>query len=262
MKISLAFAVVFFSLNCMAQIYPLSDFSTSAKSKTWSDTSSTNKLFSVSIFRSRLEISKRVYSTGQEYPIPGGTLLALDMGEFGGGLYYKPKNTLKDFFFVNGKQVRADYSVTNLYINMREDDPSRELVKGLHVLIAGGNTSSVIAYNNNWLFIDNNAIHNIGSLSRLTVKKDSFTISKILDFNATPTAVATYKNKVFITTGKGFYIVEDADKKETVFETLWPELLFNSIAIIDEKNIYVGMVGGYAKIDSTTKNIVFYVYNK
>jgi hypothetical protein len=58
------------------------------------------------------------------------------------------------------------------------------------------------------------------------------------------------------------HIVEDF-KKELVFkEVFWNSLYPNSIAVIDDKNVFLGIRSGIVKLDLTTKTFKFYKNDK
>lgn len=268
MKQILTLVFIFLSFNCIGQTCSKNDFSPYAIPKVRSGSwyrlnTSNNKSFSVSITAGKLQIVEDKQTSAVEYPFANGKLLAFDYGEWGGGLYYKPFDASKETFFVNGKLSKADNQIGNYGVVMLPNDPVRDLIKGKYVLVAPGNTQVVVPYHGYWLFIQGLAHmgQNYGSLSKLTVQKDSFIVSKIFDLDAAPTTMTIYKDKIFIATYNSFYCIHRL-KKELVLDNLfWEGLYPNSIAIINERNIYVGMHGGYAKIDLPKKEVKLFIYN-
>ena len=75
-------------------------------------------------------------------------------------------------------------------------------------------------------------------------------------------AFAIYKDKFLIATFENFYIVQDF-KKEIVFEKMfWRGLAPNSIAVLDDKNVFIGITSGIIKLDLTEKILKFYKNDK
>jgi hypothetical protein len=175
------------------------------------------------------------------------------MGEWGGGLYYKPNDTLKNAFYVNEKSTSFDNQIAGFSLFMLANDPTRKVINGKWIQIAPGNT------------VIQGLAHmgqNYGSVSKVTQKKDSFTVSKFFTLKDAPSAIAAHKNKIFVASYNKFYSIKDG-KEELVLDNLfWEGLAPNSIAFINEKNIFVGMHGGFAKIDLHKKGIKFYVYKQ
>jgi hypothetical protein len=75
-------------------------------------------------------------------------------------------------------------------------------------------------------------------------------------------AFSIYQDKFLIATHERFYVVKDF-KKELIFQdTYWSDLYPNSIAVFDDKNVFIGMRGGIVKLDLTTKTFKFYKNDK
>jgi|GEM_PF-5630396 len=272
MRYILVFFILFFSFHCVGQNYSRKDFTAYAISKVspelWYKMNTSINSFSISVVAGHLQIFKAISARNREYTVETGKLLPLDIGELGGGLYYKPNDATKDTFFVNGKKVIANSQLSNFKIFLLKNDPKIALIKGKHVLLEGGNMQAVMSYDNDWLFIYNftnmQGVH--GLLSKLTIKKDSFTVKNIFDLAATTEAMTIHNRQIFIITDHGFYNINADGKewtKELVFDNpLFVKLKANSIAAINKRNIYVGLNGGYAKINLIKKNIKLFVYDK
>ncbi len=68
--------------------------------------------------------------------------------------------------------------------------------------------------------------------------------------------------KFLIATHENFYIVQEF-KTELVFkETFWSSLYPNSIAILDDKNVFIGIRSGIVKLDLIDKTLKFYKNDK
>jgi hypothetical protein len=265
MKKLLTLIIIFLCFNCKGQTYSQSNFSFYPTPLVNSDAryklDTMKESFSVSIVGGQLRIGKNTMLSGKEYALTTGKLLLLDLGELGGGLYYKPNDTSKKIFFVNGKPENVNNQLEN-YDWILKKSPTKNLIKGNFLLIAGGNTQAIVPYKNDWLFIQGMQIGTKhGRLSQLTIKKDSFIVSKIFNFEAIPTAMYIYKDKFFIITNNAFYSIEGGKEELVLNNLFWEGLYPNSIAVINESYIYVGMRGGYAQIDLTKKYMKFYKYN-
>ena len=94
-RIILTLVAILFRFSGLAQVYSQNDFKETAvphfQSNEWFrlDTSSKN-FFSVSIIDGHLQITAYKPSAINEYSLANGKLLAINGGEWGGGLYYSP----------------------------------------------------------------------------------------------------------------------------------------------------------------------------
>ncbi|MGI4728463.1 MAG: hypothetical protein ACRYGB_07815 [Janthinobacterium lividum] len=62
----------------------------------------------------------------------------------------------------------------------------------------------------------------------------------------------------FVATGKNFYIIQNSKKKLVFKDAFWDGIYPNSIAILDERNVFLGIRGGVVKLDLTDKTVKFY----
>lgn len=101
-----------------------------------------------------------------------------------------------------------------------------------------------------------------GAIFELNTTNNNFTFNKLVNFDDAPEAFAIYKDKFLIATHENFYIVKDF-KKDLVFkETFWSSLYPNSIAAIDDKNVFIGIRSGIVKLDLTNNTLKFYKNDK
>ena len=97
-----------------------------------------------------------------------------------------------------------------------------------------------------------------GAIFRLDTENNIFTFTTLVDFDDAPEAFAIYTDKFLIATHENFYIVNDF-KKELVFkETFWSSLYPNSIAVLDERSVFLGIRSGIVRLDLATKTMKFY----
>jgi hypothetical protein len=261
MKKILLFTAVFFGLRCSAQTYSPNDFEQVPVPKPGSpqwyqlDTSR-DKAFSVSTIDGKLNIKEFTHTSVKKYSLPNGEFYAIDHGEFGGGLLYNPNQKNKSKFYVNGKLVYKQES-SKLFWNTID---TAYFFKGKQLLVKFGNVKNIFSFKDSTFFLEglDHMGFDEGSLYKLQLKKDSVSYIKILDFGDAPHAIAIHRDTIFMATFTSFYIIHNWNK-ELIFDKLfWYGLNPNSVAVLDENNIYVGMHGGYAKIDLSTKTLTFF----
>ena len=199
--------------------------------KVWSDKwyplNHSHNEFGVSVANSKLDIKKVKEVNKCELKMTGGTLIGLNRGEWGGQLTFKP------------------------------DDTTKKTVD-----IKRGNIKFIFNFKDKIYFIEGLAHmdYSGGAIFQLNTANNSFTFTKLVDFNDAPEAFTIYNDKFLIATDENFYIVNDF-KKELVFkETFWSSLYPNSIAVLDYKNVFLGMRSGIVKLDLSTKTMKFYKY--
>ena len=181
--------------------------------------------FGVSIAKGKLVIKKVREVNKCDLKIIGGTLIGINNGEWGGQLTFKPEDSTKE-----------------------------------SVEIKQGNIKFLFNFKNKIYFIESLAHLNYsgGAIFELTKTDNSFTYTKLVEFDDAPEAFAIYRDKFLIATHKSFYLVQDF-KKELIFkDTFWKHLYPNSIAALDDKNVFIGMRGGITKLDLTNKTLKFF----
>jgi hypothetical protein len=185
--------------------------------------------FGVKIKDGKLDIRKVNEINQTELKLPNGKLIGFNKGEWGGQLIFEPK-----------------------------DKGRRELE------IKNGNIKFVFNFKNDIYFIEGLAhgSYSGGALFKLDTTHNKFIYSKILDFEDAPEAFTIYKEKLLIATHKNFYELNDF-KLDLVFEdAFWNGLYPNSIAVVDDQNVFLGIRSGIVKLDLTSKTMKFYKYDK
>jgi hypothetical protein len=185
--------------------------------------------FDISILNGHLEISKIDRNNKSELKIANGTLTGIDHGEWGGSLTFTPDDT-------TAKKVE----------------------------LKSGNVKFIFKFESKIYFIEGIAHMGMssGALYELNIENSNFTYKKLIDFDDAPDAFAIYHNTFFIASYMNFYIIKDFKKELVLKDTFWEGLYPNSIAVFDEKNVFIGLRGGIARIDLTTKNLKFYQNDK
>jgi hypothetical protein len=191
----------------------------------WHKLNASKREYRVRDFEGALEIRRTPAINWHLLGIPGGSLKAVDHGEFGGSLTFTPTdNTLQP-------------------IEIKE-----------------GNVKFVFSFHDKIYFIEGLAHLGIsnGALYELERTGNNFTYKKLLDFEDAPEAFTIYNDQLLIAAHESFYIVKDLKKETIIKHAFWIGLYPNSIAAFDEENVFIGMRGGIVKLDFTEGKWVFY----
>lgn len=161
--------------------------------------------------------------------IDGGKLIGKNRGEWGGSLIFRAdSDTIKPRKICNGNIVDILKLGDQVYV-----------VEGL----------AHLSFND-------------GSLYKLEIMPDTIIYEEVLKFNNAPEAISVCDNRFLIAAHNSFYIVEN-NQNELIFEdTFWNNLYPNSIACIDNQNVYVGIRGGIVKLDIDNRKMTFYKFTK
>ncbi len=195
------------------------------ESDEWYKLNNSHNEFGVKISNGKLEIEKTKENNKCSLKITDGTLIGMDGGEFGGQLIFEP------------------------------DDKTKSTIK-----INRGNVKYIFNYKDKTYFILGYAhmVTSTGALYELERKNNNFTSKMLIDFGDAPEAFTIYKDKFLVATFENFFIVQDF-KKELVFEKIfWYGLYPNSIAVVDDENVFVGIRSGIVKIDLKGKTLKFF----
>jgi len=99
---------------------------------------------------------------------------------------------------------------------------------------------------------------NEGELFELQYSRNRFTYKSLLKFEDSPEAICIFKNKIYIAGYKNFYVVNNFTKEIVFKDAFWSDLYPNSIAIIDETKVYLGIRSGIVKLNLPEKKMIFY----
>ena len=200
-----------------------------AGSSEWYPLNHSRNEFAVKIIDGQLKIEKVDEINECELNISNGKLVGINRGEWGGTLTFVPTDTTKS-----------------------------------KVEIKRGNIKFIFYFNDKIYFIEGLAHLSMssGALYELDNTNDSFNYKKLIDFDDAPEAFTIYQDKFLIATHEKFYVVKDFNKELILQDTFWSSLYPNSIAVLDEKNVFIGMRSGIVKLDLTTKTLKFYKNDK
>ena len=198
-------------------------------SNEWYSLNYSSNEFGVKIIDRKLEIKKINEVNECELSISNGKLIGVNRGEWGGKLTFVPADTTK-----NSMEIK------------------------------GGNIKFIFTFKDKIYFIEGLAHmgYSGGAMYELYTKNNKFTYNKLVDFDDAPEAYTIYQDKLLIATHENFYIVKDFQKELIFQNTFWSSLYPNSIAVFDDKNVFIGIRSGIVKLDLTTKTLKFYKSNK
>ncbi|MFL9832049.1 hypothetical protein ACSV4D_13605 [Flavobacterium sp. ARAG 55.4] len=257
--------IFLFSISsCFGQNYSLNDFEEckipEMDSKEWYDFNhSSNKEFIFTLESGKIKISKHKNEASVEYDIPNGKLIGIDMGEFGGGLYYRPKDSTK-IYYVNGKNGKDIKPRWFGGLMTNETDPINKVLKDSK-LLKSGNVKFIFGIKDS-IYLLGGLSHmalNSGGLYTINFKDNNFLISGALNLEDAPSAMSIYKDCIYLAGNKGFYVIDKNLKLKTIFDNLfWYGLYPASVLVIDKENVFVTIRGGYVKINPEKKTIKLY----
>jgi len=194
--------------------------------------------FSVSIVNNELHIEKIVpfrnatKGKDDEIDLPTGILKGTDGGEFGGCLMFYPKDTSKTAVKVSRGNFKKIF---------RLDNKIYALAGTAHMSLDMGGM----------LEIDR-------GMPGIDTADNNFSIKNVINFYDSPEAYSIHNDSLFIATFKGFFVVKNL-KKSTIFtDMFWEALYPNSVAVLNAENIFVGIRGGFVKLNIINKSFEFY----
>lgn len=173
-----------------------------------------------------------------------GILVGIDRGEFGGSLYFYPneKDALKDFeedklndFCFNYKKYLVKEDNTNFIFEFLA---KLYFTTGLaHMGFDNGELFQLHITDNNEVFY-----------------------RQIADLYSSPNEFLIIDNKILFVTHESLLLFENNELTTLIEHPIFADTYPNSIAIYDEENIFVGMRGGFLKVDLIVNNFIFYKY--
>ncbi|QCX52240.1 hypothetical protein [Elizabethkingia sp. JS20170427COW] len=192
-------------------------------SKEWYELNRSSIDYSVKIVQGKLVVNKIKPVSGSELKFKNGKLIGKNHGEWGGELIF--------------------------------ESTDNEIIK-----IKSGNIVKIFEFKNKIYFIEGLAHLSI-SKGTLYELKDNFDYIKLFDFDDAPEAIEVTKDKIYIASHKNFYTIENMNKSKVFENKFWTSLYPNSIAILDDENIFIGMRSGITKLNLKSKEINFYREN-
>jgi len=231
-KITFIIILVFSaSIHCLGQTYKETDFKEIKPpdhgSEDWYILNRSTLDFAVKNNNGTLAIEAAQDANKVEYAMPNGKLVGTDRAQLGGKLTFVP------------------------------DDKSKTPVE-----IKKGNIKYIFMMRDTIYFVEGPSkfYKTKGAINKLIIKGESFQPVKVLDLLDDPEVCTLHNDTIFIASQENFYIVHNFKKELLYKDTFWSGLYPNSLAVIDPSNIYVGMKGGYVKLDLVKKTMKLYEY--
>jgi hypothetical protein len=213
-----------------SQEYKLTDFVETklpkVSSDEWFELNHSRNEFKVFIDNGAIKIDKADEEKDAILEIETGRLVGSDHGEWGGKIEFIPKGTT-----------------------------DKKLIKE-------GNVKFIFRFKSEIYFIEGLAHLSTskGTMYRLDKKVDTFVPIKVIEFEDAPEAMCIFGDNILIAAHRTFFLVNDLDKKMIFEKTFWSGLYPNSVAAIDNQNIYIGHRGGFTKLDILNKEIRFFKF--
>lgn len=203
----------------------------------------------------KVELTKEYYGD-TKYQLTNGLLLSKNGGEFGGGLFYKPLDKKIKRIFINGEVNSELVKPSNIDLF---SPPIKDTKKEFgYFRLPGGNINSFFKFKDT-LFFTNGLAHmgtNVGGLTKIAISgKDKFIFTRVLDLEGAPMTETIINDTLLFITYDGLLVVKDFTKVVNLKKQFWASLYPNSVAYLDERNVFIGMRGCYAKIDLTNNSI-------
>lgn len=265
---TLLLLLCFYCIDCSAQSYLRNDFKESETpkifSKEWKMIDSSGFDFEVSIVNDELVIQRYKYTPEPKYPVPGGLLIPLNDGEWGGGLFYKPNDSEKNIrFSVNGRSTHVEKYRSKKKIVAFGEIPVSKRVYGAF-LLEKGNPRKIFKLKDSLYVLDglSHLSWSSGKLYKVILNRSAFITTAICEFEDAPEAATTFGDNIFVVTEKHLYMVKGTERITVVDNPIWKWLNPTSIAAMNEDEIYIGIRGGYVKVTTATKQMIFYKYEK
>ncbi|RYY22255.1 MAG: hypothetical protein EOP41_07390 [Sphingobacteriaceae bacterium] len=275
MKVSLVYALATLLyiispivVPCQAQEFNLSNFKKTAvpvkeSKEIYRLNNLSNQDFVVSLSNGKLHITRSVYSPAVTYALPEGKLIGIDQGEFCGALFYKPRDSTIKHIYVNGHMVNAITKEDKypIGISVKPDDVLNEMVRNAF-RVKYGFFRQIFNYRDSLYEMEGlSGSLNNGAINNLQVKNDSVKISMQVKFDdEAPGVLATNNDVIYLTTLNGFYRIRNWHKELILDKLFWRMLYPTSVAVKDNRHIYVGIRTGYAMINAKDKKITYYQY--
>lgn len=99
-----------------------------------------------------------------------------------------------------------------------------------------------------------------GALYRIAGRAPAFTVVKVVDFADAPEAAAVVGNDLFIAQFQGLTVVRNGQAEVLLARAGWAGLYPNSVAALPDKAVYIGLRGGYERLDRQRKRLMFFQY--
>jgi len=249
----------------LGQSYDLRDFVKTTLPKQWSDDwyriNNGGKECKVEIVDGRLRVSKLpVWSGVTPWAIGQDSLLCVNYGEFGGGIFYKPADPARRKFFVNGQEGPSQKA----FFGGLMIPPTNPVAKRLkdYLLVVNGNINRMFYYKDSVYYFTGYTVAQgkaFGNIASLDLRNGMFTLRSVAKLNDNPVVECVDGDRLWIVTEGGALLKYENGQVTEIFGST--SALFPNSMVADGKGmLYVGLRGGYLAVDVTGKEYSFYEY--
>lgn len=102
----------------------------------------------------------------------------------------------------------------------------------------------------------------VGTLEKIERKNEEFLFNEIHRFTGVPLVYSVYNEKLIILTSKKLIVFDNGKKKELFKDDIWNSNRPNSICVLDERNVYLGMDYVIVRLDLIDEKMYFYQKRK
>lgn len=228
-----AWLIILLCADSYGQTYKPADFTETLVpadiwgNQDWFKLNHTDMAFAVSNREGELIISRAPFDPTKELPVfelPNGMLSGDN--HWGGQLIFKPIDKTKK-----------------------------------EIVVKQGKVSFIFQFHDEIYFIETQPgfISAPSVLYLLTNTGDTFSYTKLLDFDDTIGAFAFYNDTILIVSHQNFYVLNNF-KKETLFSNMFWEALHPTSMVVINNDAFFGIRSGYVKINLPEKKVTFYKY--
>ncbi|MES2810173.1 MAG: hypothetical protein V4619_16190 [Bacteroidota bacterium] len=269
MKAGLTLLIIFLKITCFGQQYDLKDFveipSSKLDRKERESLNRSGKFFRAEFIKGKFVITDRQSNqTKAEYNLPYGSLWWDNRGEFGGMLYYEPKDTSIKIININGRpDTLQNYSKHWFNILYADSSVKSRLKKEQFTLhFQHCHVDAVFRYRDSLYFTEGLAhgLQSNGDIYNINLNKNGGTITKSISLGDAYQAILVKNDKIYLVTHKGFCVINNWKKELELTNAPWEILYPDGLVMTDNNTLYTGIYGGYAKIDLQKKSIILYKY--
>jgi hypothetical protein len=203
-----------------------------------------------------------VYRTRYENAIPWtlgkDSLLCVNYGEFGGGIFYLPADTLHRQFWVNGHPGPSQRAFFGGLMIPPWNPLSVRLKR--YQLVCNGNIMAIVKFKDSVYYLTGYSLpgNGRGFLNSLHLANDSFQLAEVADLPDMPLAALADGGRLWIATENALLLYENGAIRRFFDHLWWMGLGPNSMVMGMDGKLYVGLRGGYAAVDVGKGEMVFY----
>jgi extradiol dioxygenase family protein len=260
--------LLLFGLDGLGQTYDLKDFVKAPPpvpgSVQYTQLMQKPQWYQVEVVDGQLRVNAMPRSS-DAIPCMIGTdsLLFVNYGEFGGGIFYKPSDTARRNFFVNGQQGPSGKAFFGGLMIPKTNPLAIQLRS--YLLVANGDMNAVLHYKDSLFYFTGYTLtmgNSEGAIFSLDLHGNQFTITRINRMHDNPRVGVVDGDRIWIETSNGAVLKYEDGQVTTLIEPMeWLDYLSpQSMTTDGHGTLYLGMGGGYMTVDTATKAWSFFRY--